>query len=263
MRGSNKPGARPDPASAGGKRAKGSLADSADLKDLRDSLRESSRAQALRPSAAMVAAQAAKAAAKDDGLSGAGLPDDPQLFQRAMRNVQKIEAPARAAYVAPTPAPAEPKEPTLAQAMRRAHALGEQGARADGGVSDGTDVTRFLSENGTAFVRHDAAPDTARNLRRGAWRTGAELDLHGLRVEQARHALFSFLDECLEYGIRCVRVVHGKGLGSQDMEPVLKDKVRTWLVQKPEVMAFAESEERHGGAGALLVLLKLVDDVKR
>ncbi|OWT72860.1 MULTISPECIES: Smr/MutS family protein [unclassified Achromobacter] len=262
MRGSNKPGARPDPANAGGKRTKGSLADSADLKDLRDSLRESSRAQALRPSAAMVAAQAAKAAAKDDGLSGAGLPDDPKLFERAMRNVQK-QAPARVAQVAPVTPPAEPKEPTLAQAMRRAHALGEQGARADGGVSDGADITRFLSENGTAFVRHDAAPDTARNLRRGAWRTGAELDLHGLRVEQARHALFSFLDECLEFGIRCVRVVHGKGHGSLDMEPVLKDKVRTWLVQKPEVMAFAESEERHGGAGALLVLLKLVDDVKR
>ncbi|WP_369822888.1 Smr/MutS family protein [Bordetella sp. N] len=226
-------------------------------------MRESSRAEALRPSAAMLAAQAAKAAAKDDALSGAGLPDDPKLFERAMRNVKKVETPARATHVPPKAETAAPREPTLAQAMRRAHALGEQGARADGGVSDDSDITRFLSENGTAFVRHDAAPDTARNLRRGTWRTGAELDLHGLRVEQARHALFSFLDECLEFGIRCVRVVHGKGLSSLDMEPVLKDKVRTWLVQKPEVMAFAESEERHGGAGALLVLLKLVEDVKR
>jgi DNA-nicking Smr family endonuclease len=263
MRGSNKPGARPDPDGAGGKRAKGSLAESADLKSLRDSLRESARAESLRPSPSMIAAQAAKAAAKDDGLSGAGLPDDPQLFQRAMRNVKKVETPARATHVAQTAQPATPKEPTLGQAMRRAHALGEQGSRADGGVSDGADITRFLSENGTAFVRHDAAPDTARNLRRGGWRTGAELDLHGLRVEQARHALFSFLDECLEFGIRCVRVVHGKGISSQDMEPVLKDKVRTWLVQKPEVMAFSESDEKHGGAGALLVLLKQAEESKR
>ncbi|OZI37985.1 DNA mismatch repair protein MutS [Bordetella genomosp. 10] len=257
MRGSNKPGARPDPDGAGGKRAKGSLADIADLKNLRDSLRETSRAAALRPSPA---ATAAKAAARDDDLAGAGLPDDSRLFERAMRNVRKIEAPARASHA---PAAAAPKEPTLSQAMRRANALGEQGGRPDAGVSDGADVTPFLSENGTAFVRHDAAPDTARNLRRGNWRTGAELDLHGLRVEQARHALFSFLDECLEYGIRCVRIVHGKGHGSLDMEPVLKDKVRTWLVQKPEVMAFSESEERHGGAGALLVLLKQVEGGKR
>ncbi|MFC4275442.1 Smr/MutS family protein [Achromobacter aloeverae] len=226
-------------------------------------MREASRAAALRPSAAATAAKAAKAAAKDDGLTGDGLPDDPELFQRAMRNVRKMETPARAAtYVAPA---AESKATSPGLAIRRANALGEQGAgaRADGGVSDGADVTRFLSENGTAFVRHDAAPDTARNLRRGAWRTGAELDLHGLRVEQARHALFSFLDECLEYGIRCVRIVHGKGHGSLDMEPVLKDKVRTWLVQKAEVMAFSESEERHGGAGALLVLLKQVEGGKR
>ena len=119
------------------------------------------------------------------------------------------------------------------------------------------------TEGGTAFVRGDAAPDTARNLRRGQWRAGAELDLHGLRVEQARHALLSFLDECLEHGIRCVRVVHGKGYGSQGLEPVLKDKARTWLVQKAEVMAFSEAPEREGGAGALLVLLRQSEGARK
>ena len=103
-----------------------------------------------------------------------------------------------------------------APALRRANALGETPTRADAGVSDGGEVIHLLSEGGTAFVRGDAAPDTARNLRRGQWRAGAELDLHGLRVEQARHALLSFLDECQEHGIRCVRIVHGKGYGSQD-----------------------------------------------
>jgi len=140
--------------------------------------------------------------------------------------------------------------------MRRAAAVGENPARADAGVSDGGDVVHLLSEGGTAFVRADAAPDTARNLRRGQWPAGAELDLHGLRVEQARHAVLSFLDECLEHGIRCVRIVHGKGYGSQGLEPVLKDKVRTWLVQKPDVMAVSQAPERDGGAGALLVLLR-------
>ena len=111
-----------------------------------------------------------------------------------------------------------------APALRRANALGETPTRADAGVSDGGEVIHLLSEGGTAFVRGDAAPDTARNLRRGQWRAGAELDLHGLRVEQARHALLSFLDECQEHGIRCVRIVHGKGYGSQGLEPVLRTR---------------------------------------
>jgi len=145
---------------------------------------------------------------------------------------------------------------STAIAMRRAAAVGETDRRADAGFSDGTEVTHLLSEGGTAYVRAEAAPDTARNLRRGQWRTGAELDLHGLRVEQARHAVLSFLDECTEHGIRCVRIVHGKGYGSQGLEPVLKDKVRTWLVQKVDVMAFSEAPEREGGSGALLVLLR-------
>ncbi|CPR02669.1 Smr domain [Bordetella pertussis] len=59
-----------------------------------------------------------------------------------------------------------------------------------------------------------------------------------------------------EHGIRCVRIVHGKGYGSQGLEPVLKDKARTWLVQKADVLAFSEAPERGGGAGALLVLLR-------
>ncbi|KAG0775560.1 hypothetical protein G6F22_013209 [Rhizopus arrhizus] len=171
--------------------------------------------------------------------------DDMAAFQRTMKSVTPIKAAARAEH---KPV-AEP-----APALRRANALGETPSRADAGVSDGGEITHLLSEGGTAFVRSDAAPDTARNLRRGQWRAGAELDLHGLRVEQARHALLSILDECQEHGIRCVRVVHGKGYGSQGLEPVLKDKARTWLVQKNEVLAFSEAPEREGGAGALLVL---------
>lgn len=175
-------------------------------------------------------------------------PPDPLAFRRAMQTVTPLRTALRAIH-APAPADSPP-------AARRAAALGETPARADLGISDGGEITHLLSESGTAFVRHDTAPDTARNLRRGQWRAGAELDLHGLRVEQARHALLSFLDECLAHHIRCIRVVHGKGYGSQGLEPVLKDKVRTWLVQKAEVQAFSEAPEREGGAGAMLILLR-------
>lgn len=189
-------------------------------------------------------------------------------LQRLLKSVTPIKdggrrEPATVSNALPQPDQTRANRQTLsstAVAMRRAAAIGETSSRADAGFSDGADITHMLSESGTAFVRADAAPDTARNLRRGEWRTGAELDLHGLRVEQARHAVVSFLDECLEHGIRCVRIVHGKGYGSQGLEPVLKDKVRTWLVQKSEVMAFSQSPERDGGSGALLVLLRQVSN---
>lgn len=182
--------------------------------------------------------------------------DDAQAFLRSVKSATPLVAPARVVH---TPKP----ETGPAPAVRRAQAMGETPKRADGGVSDGGEITHLLSEGGTAYVRNDAAPDTARNLRRGQWRAGAELDLHGLRVEQARHALLSFLDECQEHGIRCLRIVHGKGYGSQGLEPVLKDKVRTWLVQKNEVLAFSEAPEREGGAGALLVLLRQSEGARK
>jgi len=193
------------------------------------------------------AEQAARAAAPAQPAAV----DDPGAFRRATQAVTPLKHAGRRAPTAPTPAPTG-----AAVALRRAAAMGETAARADAGISDGGEVAHLLSEGGTAFVRADAAPDTARNLRRGQWPAGAELDLHGLRVEQARHAVVSFLGECLEHGIRCVRIVHGKGYGSQGLEPVLKDKVRTWLVQQSDVLAFSQAPEREGGAGALLVLLR-------
>jgi len=216
--------------------SKGGLAD---LKRLHQAARQA-QAQAEAERASRQAAAAPARAA-----------DDANAFRHATQAVTPLKHTGRRAPAPPAAAPASD-----AVAMRRAAAVGENPARADAGVSDGGDVAHLLSEGGTAFVRADAAPDTARNLRRGQWPAGAELDLHGLRVEQARHAVLSFLDECLEHGIRCVRIVHGKGYGSQGLEPVLKDKVRTWLVQKPDVMAFSQAPEREGGAGALLVLLR-------
>ncbi|HNK53697.1 MAG TPA: Smr/MutS family protein, partial [Ottowia sp.] len=82
-----------------------------------------------------------------------------------------------------------------------------------------------------------------------------EIDLHGLRTDEAREALAQFLREAQRAGLRCVRVVHGKGLGSPGRTPVLKAKVQVWLVQKAEVLAFVQAKPLEGGAGALLVLL--------
>jgi len=80
--------------------------------------------------------------------------------------------------------------------------------------------------------------------------------LHGMRREEARVALADMLRDSVKRGLRCIRVIHGKGLGSLNKQPVLKGKVRAWLVQKEEVIAFCQARPHDGGAGAVVVLLQ-------
>ena len=95
-----------------------------------------------------------------------------------------------------------------------------------------------------------------RKLRRGEWVIQAQIDLHGLRSDEARDALGAFIRDCVRREVRCVRVIHGKGLGSVNKEPVLKRKVLSWLSQNSEVLAFCLARPADGGAGALIVLLQ-------
>ena len=107
-----------------------------------------------------------------------------------------------------------------------------------------------------SFRRPGIGTDVTRKLRKGEWSIQGEIDLHGLRREDAREALAGFIRESHRKGWRCVRVVHGKGLGSPGKTPVLKGKVQGWLIQKNEVLAFVQARADEGGAGALVVLLK-------
>lgn len=123
-------------------------------------------------------------------------------------------------------------------------------------ISDEFDVESLLeTDEALSFRRPGLGPEVARRLRRGDWVIQAQIDLHGLRRDEAREQLGAFLRDAVKQGLRCVRVVHGKGHGSPGREPVLKAKVRTWLVQKNEVMAFVQARASEGGAGALVVLL--------
>ena len=123
-------------------------------------------------------------------------------------------------------------------------------------LSDGFDVESLLdADESLSFRRPGIGVDVVRKLRRGNWSIQRQLDLHGLRREDARNALGVFIREANRAGLRCVRVVHGKGLGSPGKTPVLKGKVQSWLVQKQEVLAFVQARPAAGGAGALVVLL--------
>jgi DNA-nicking Smr family endonuclease len=167
------------------------------------------------------------------------------LFQRAAGEVQKLRAHGRVHH-----AP-DPVAPVAAQRQ-----LDDQRVLKES-ISDEFDATTLLeTDEALSFRRPGIGPDVARKLRRGHWSIQSEIDLHGLRTDDAREALASFLREALRQGQRCVRVVHGKGLGSPGKTPVLKGKVHGWLVQKNEVLAFVQARGDEGGAGAVVVLLK-------
>jgi DNA-nicking Smr family endonuclease len=124
-------------------------------------------------------------------------------------------------------------------------------------VSDEFEIDTLLHTDAElSFRRPGIGPDVLRKLRRGEWTIQDHLDLHGLRVDEARELLGQFLREALKRGLRCVRIVHGKGLGSKDRQPVLKGKARVWLAQRDEVIAFCQARPAEGGSGALVVLLR-------
>ncbi len=123
-------------------------------------------------------------------------------------------------------------------------------------LSDEFDVDTLLdTDDALSFRRPGLGPEVVRKLRRGGWSIQGQLDLHGLRREDAREALADFIRDAHKLGWRCIRVVHGKGLGSPGKTPVLKGKVQSWLIQKQEVLAFVQARPAQGGAGALVVLL--------
>lgn len=123
--------------------------------------------------------------------------------------------------------------------------------------SDEFGIEQLLeTDDQLSWRREGIGPQVLVKLRRGFWTIQDELDLHGARSQQARLQLAEFLREVYKKGLRCVRIVHGKGHGSKDKEPVLKVKVKQWLIQKQEVIAFVTARPAEGGSGALIVLLR-------
>ncbi len=124
-------------------------------------------------------------------------------------------------------------------------------------LSDDFDVSSLLdTDTALSYSKPGVGQDVTRKLRRGVWAVQRELDLHGLRIEDAREALVQFIRDAQKQGWRCVRVVHGKGLGSPGKTPVLKSRVQSWLMQKTEVLAYVQARPADGGAGAVVVLLQ-------
>jgi DNA-nicking Smr family endonuclease len=167
------------------------------------------------------------------------------LFVRAVGAVQRMPLNDQVSISPPAPPPVAAQRQKDEEAVLR------------DALSDGFDVSTLLdTDDALSFRRPGIGIDVTQKLRKGGWSIQREIDLHGLRSDEARVALAEFIRIAHKQGLRCLRVVHGKGLGSPGKTSVLKPNEHSWLIQKNQVMAFVQAKATEGGAGALVVLLK-------
>ena len=164
---------------------------------------------------------------------------DSAEFKKAVADVKPLKRHKRVAHKAPAPAPV-PHQRRRDEAAALAESLSGP-LSADDALETGEELS---------YLRDGMARETLRKLRRGHWSVQDGIDLHGMTRDQAWTVVVEFLEHCVVHGLRCVRIVHGKGLG------ILKARLRKWLPQREEVLAYCQAPASDGGSGALLVLLK-------
>ncbi len=169
--------------------------------------------------------------------------DDRTLFEKAVGDVRPVKG--------KRPHRPKPPPPPRASQRRRTNrdVLAEslQPPPPDADIETGEELR---------FQRPGVRPRDFRKLRRGEFSIRDEIDLHGMTLGEATNALRAFIDECVAQRDRCVRVVHGKGNRSGPAGPVLKKMVDRELRRWDAVLAFCSAQPRHGGTGAVYVLLK-------
>ena len=214
----------------------------ADLKGLRDRLKEEERVRAIEQAEREKRERIARERAVEFRSSMEGITKLPESDRYVHRPV----------YVAPNRA---------AQGRAQLSAEDETAdvlrASMSDELSDLFDVEGMLDEDPSmSYARDGVGPDVVKKLRKRHWPIQDELDLHGLTRDGARDALTDFLHRANRRGVRCVRIIHGIGYGSPKGEPVLRSIVHSWLVQKNDVIAFCAAGRSDGGHGALIALLR-------
>lgn len=181
------------------------------------------------------------------GESKRPTPADPEqaAFLAAMAGVQPLPSPNRVHLAGKT------SPPTPRQFLADEQAALHESLHGRIGLQD-----RLEGGDEPHHLREGLAASVLRDLRRGRWIIQGEIDLHGLNRDEARHQLADFLAGSIDHGLRCVRVIHGKGLGSPQKQSILRQLVRGWLAQRIEVLAYCQAKPQDGGEGALIVLLR-------
>jgi len=171
--------------------------------------------------------------------------DDADAFREAVKDVQPLPGTGRVVHAPERPTP-----------LPRQREQDDRQVLADSLSGEAPLEAALEAGEALAYLRDGISSQVLRKLRSGFWSVQDELDLHGLRSDEARDLLAQFLTGAVRRGQRCLRVIHGKGWRSYNNEPVLKRKVAAWLRQRGEVLAYCEARPAEGGSGAVVVLLQ-------
>ena len=173
--------------------------------------------------------------------------DEKKLFKEAVKNVKplKIKSKTIEAYIT------EPKPKPIANKF-----LEDEKKVLLDSLSDDYIYEDGMLEDGLLFLSPGHSSDIIKKLKKGYWVVQGSIDLHGMVSQEAKSYIVDYIHQCKKKHIRCIRIIHGKGIGSKNKEPVLRNKVKNWLAQKDEVIAHAQAPKHDGGSGAVIVLLK-------
>ncbi len=166
--------------------------------------------------------------------------NDEDLFRQLMSDVKPLAAEPR---ITPVKVTVSPHPKTRDDDQRPATHFIER-----------ENVTATTADELLHFSRDGLQQRQLQRLQQGEISAESKLDLHGHTITEAGSALNDFLQDAQQTGRRCVLIVHGKGYRSG--QPVLKTQLNHWLRDEPRVLAFHSAQPRHGGAGALYVLLR-------
>jgi len=180
---------------------------------------------------------------ENSGTDDNGETADSELFRDAISDATPLKHEVRAA----TPRRVSPR----ARFSRE-----EQQQVLRESMEAGYDERDIHSVDNLRYHRATVGKRTMRKLARGSFAIQDELDLHGMTVSEAEIALQNFITDACLRGFTCVRIVHGKGLGSGERGPVLKRKVASLLRRWQQVLAYVSARQVDGGTGAVYVLLE-------
>jgi len=170
--------------------------------------------------------------------------DHTSLFRRAMAGAKPLRAEKRVAKPSKKPKP------------KAKFARADEQQVLHDSLLDDIDTMESSNADKLRFHRQTVGRRTMRKLARGRFSIQAEIDLHGMTVSEAKPRLADFIENCARNGHLCVRIVHGKGLGSGERGPVLRNSVNHWLRKWDSVLAFVSARQVDGGTGAVYVLLQ-------
>jgi len=111
-----------------------------------------------------------------------------------------------------------------------------------------------------SFTAPGVQNSVLRKLKSGKYAIQAEIDLHGMRLNEAKQELGAFLKESQLRRLLCVRIIHGKGRKQADKAPRMKPAVNQWLQSNKSILAFCSARANDGGTGAVYALLKRPKD---